>query len=133
MFQIYVSLFITVSSVLCNRGNKTDVSSFFKNNQCAVTYQYRDLIKPKLNCTEVREINDLCGRNINVIYFDVPPYIYTGENKSIQGTLPGRYFYWNVVFSITLVMYIVITTNNNLISILVFISINIFALFLKQN
>lgn len=42
-------------------------------------------------CKDVYEIYELCDADLRVVYYDIPPYIFTLPNGRVDGIIPGEY------------------------------------------
>ena len=68
-----------------------NTASWFSSTKCAIRHSFVDVLKSFINCTTMKELNGLCGRNITVMYSDLPPYIFMSPNGKVTGILAGKY------------------------------------------
>lgn len=65
-----------------------DVHDWFSNTTCAIRFDQVAKVKNSINCTLVKTLNHMCNKGITIGYSELPPYVFTRKNGSVDGLLP---------------------------------------------
>lgn len=86
-FNLYILCSYIVGFYCFGKSDHDDVTV-----TCTNRFEYRfELKKQYTNCSQVIELNPVCGMNITIAYQEHPPYLYK-QNGTIIGILPGNIF-----------------------------------------
>lgn len=84
----YIVLILSITSLVPVEG--IEVGELLADHGCSVRWGFVDSLKANVNCSEVAAVNNVCARDLQVVYEEHMPYVfYSSQTSQVEGILPG--------------------------------------------